>query len=198
MKKVLKRLIIIVLIIILAFIIFISVDYFRYKEHKRPIFALFPLTAMDGGTTEYWGLGYKIVYFNRLDEWIWKERSNIKYIGPIWVDYDDAHKKAVLDLVGETYETLHSNTKLVYLSLLNHYAVEKVETLFKEKENNELNYHLGLMEIYDKELFSKNESDIIMYEIEDYYLNNIDTMGKEAKGKFDIFLFGFDYTQIDY
>lgn len=198
MRKFLNSLIIIIFILVLVFTIFVSVDYFRYKEHKRPIFAIFPVTAMDGGTTEYWGLGYKIVYFNRLDEWIWKERTNIKYMGPIWVDYAEAHKKAVLNLVGETYDELHSNTKLVYLSILNHYEIEKVEELFKRKENNEMNYYYGLMEIYDEELFSKDESDIIMYEIEDYYLNNIDAMGKEAKGKFDIFLFGFDYTQIDY
>ena len=198
MKKFLKSLIIIILIILFAFIIFVSVDYFRYKEHKKTIFALFPVTAMDGGTTEYWGLGYKIVYFNRLDEWIWKERSNIKYIGPIWVDYDDAHKIAVSNLVGETYETLQSNTKLVYLSLLNHYEIEKVEELFKEKKNNEINYYYKLMEACDEKILTDEEKDILTYEIEDYYLNNMSTMEKDAKGKFDVFLFGFDYSNIDY
>lgn len=58
----------VVSIIILAFILFL-VDLGRVQRQEKPLFCIKSLsgTYMDGGTQEYWGLGYKIIDFNRLD-----------------------------------------------------------------------------------------------------------------------------------
>ena len=196
MKK-LKSLAIIIFVIIFAFIIFISVDYFRYKEYKKPIFACFPVHLMDGGTVEYWGLGYKIIYFNRLADKYWGDDAEIKFIGPIWTDNDEAYKKVTKETYGEIFSNLNGITeKGVYFVLAKNYSIEKAEEIFSYKNNNEIEYYFKLFEVYDE--LSDEDQEILMYDIEDYYLTKRDFMKKEEKGKFDIFLFGFDYTQIDY
>ena len=195
MKKFLKILSVIVLIVV----IFIMVDYFRYRAYKRPIFALFPLTYMDGGTTEYYGLGYKIIYFNQINDRIWGQDTEIKYMGPIWTDYDVAYKKATSKTYGDIYSTLSGLTeKGVYYALSNHCSIEEVEKIFSDKENNELKYYYKLFEIYNNGKLDEEEKKLLMYDIEEYYMENRDYMEKETKGKFDIFLFGKDYTEIDY
>lgn len=66
MKKIEKIALIVFLAVILISIIFFQVDYARVKRGKEPIFSIKIATYLDGGTTDYLGLGYKIINFNRL------------------------------------------------------------------------------------------------------------------------------------
>ena len=97
-KKALKIVLILLAIIIVLGIICYAVDYNRVKEQKLPIFCI-PMTIYsDGGTMEYWGLGYKVIDFNRLytDETPdWEKEANSKIcIGSFFMDYHDAYQKA--------------------------------------------------------------------------------------------------------
>ena len=66
MKKALKVIGIILGIIIILGLIFFVVDYNRVKNNERPIFCISnPAgTINDGGTVEFFGLGYKVIDFH--------------------------------------------------------------------------------------------------------------------------------------
>lgn len=69
MKKTLKIIGISLIILVVLAIIFFSVDYIRVQKQEKPIFCI-PNPAgscNDGGTIEYFGLGYKIIDFNMLN-----------------------------------------------------------------------------------------------------------------------------------
>lgn len=66
MKKVKIILIVLGVIIALALTFFI-VDYNRAMKQKTPIFCIKARVLRDGGTVEYFGLGYKVIDFNTLD-----------------------------------------------------------------------------------------------------------------------------------
>lgn len=85
MKKVLKITFIILEIIILLTLIFFIIDYSRVKNGQRPIFCIPHLggTIKDGGTIEYFGLGYKVIDFHTIAGF-----DDIK-IGTWFMDYDD-------------------------------------------------------------------------------------------------------------
>ena len=85
MKKVLKIFVIIVGIIIILAIVFFTVDYNRVKRQEKPIFCISNPAGvyLDGGTIEYYGLGYKVIDFNRLGGY-----DEIK-IGSWFMDYND-------------------------------------------------------------------------------------------------------------
>ena len=83
MKKKLKIIGIIVAIIIILGVIFFTIDYDRVKKQETPIFCIKTATFLDGGTTEYIGLGYKVIDFNKLNGY-----DEIK-IGALFMDLDD-------------------------------------------------------------------------------------------------------------
>lgn len=94
----------IILILILIWLIFFSIDYYRATNNKLPIFCtnLNNLIApMDGGTQIYFGLGYKVYSFHT---WIFdkttKKHINLKAIQicPIWSEYDKILDKVKNDL----------------------------------------------------------------------------------------------------
>ena len=68
MKKGLRIVTIILAIIVILGLITFGVDYTRAKEGKNPIFCIKHPggVIMDGGTTEYFGLGYKFIDFHTL------------------------------------------------------------------------------------------------------------------------------------
>lgn len=66
MKKVKVILIVLAVIIALALTFFI-VDYNRAMKQKTPIFCIKASVLRDGGTVEYFGLGYKVIDFNTLE-----------------------------------------------------------------------------------------------------------------------------------
>lgn len=85
MKKILKVVVGILGIIVVLGIVFFMVDYNRVKNQKKPIFCIKdPAGAiMDGGTIEYFGLGYKVIDFHTIAGF-----DNIK-IGTWFMDYND-------------------------------------------------------------------------------------------------------------
>lgn len=85
MKKALKVIGIILGIIIILGLIFFVVDYNRVKNNERPIFCISnPAgTINDGGTVEFFGLGYKVIDFHTLAGF-----DDIK-IGTWFIDYND-------------------------------------------------------------------------------------------------------------
>ena len=69
MKKAIKVILIILIILIILGTTFFLVDYARVQNKQKPIFCISnPAgTYKDGGTKEYYGLGYKIIDFNMLN-----------------------------------------------------------------------------------------------------------------------------------
>ena len=66
-RRIWKRIINIVFIILVAIIIMIAVDYVRVAKFEyTPLFAIKTLELKDGGTTEYYGLGYKVIDYNQI------------------------------------------------------------------------------------------------------------------------------------
>lgn len=69
MKKGLKIVLIVIGVIIVLGLIFFAVDYNRAQKQEKPIFCI-PNPAgecNDGGTMEYFGLGYKVIDFNMVN-----------------------------------------------------------------------------------------------------------------------------------
>lgn len=86
MKKRLIGVLIIILIIILVAVTFFVVDKIRAENGEKPIFCIKnPAgTILDGGTIEYFGLGYKVIAYNKLNGY------NKIHIGLWSMEYDDA------------------------------------------------------------------------------------------------------------
>ena len=85
MKKILKVVVGILGIIVVLGIVFFTVDYNRVKNQKKPIFCIKSPAGgiMDGGTIEYFGLGYKVIDFHTIAGF-----DDIK-IGTWFMDYND-------------------------------------------------------------------------------------------------------------
>lgn len=85
MKKALKILFSIIGIIIVLGIVFFVVDYNRVQKQEKPIFCIQNPAGIinDGGTIEYFGLGYKVIDFHTLAGY-----DDIK-IGSWFMDYND-------------------------------------------------------------------------------------------------------------
>ena len=89
MKKGLKILFIIIGIIIVLGIVFFVVDYNRVQKQEKPIFCIQNPAGIinDGGTIEYFGLGYKVIDFHTLAGY-----DDIK-IGSWVMDYNDYNEE---------------------------------------------------------------------------------------------------------
>mgnify|MGYP000487234262 CR=1 FL=1 len=72
-------------IIVVLGIVFFVVDYNRVKNQEKPIFCIQNTAGMlaDGGTIEYFGLGYKVIDFHTIAGF-----DDIK-IGTWFMDYND-------------------------------------------------------------------------------------------------------------
>lgn len=84
MNKKLKELIIALLIIIVAVSAFLTVDCSRLKNNKKPIFSIKYAQYLDGGTTTYYGLFYKIIDYNKLEGY-----NGVK-VGTWFLGYDNS------------------------------------------------------------------------------------------------------------
>ena len=83
MKKGLKIFFIILGVIVLLGIVFFVIDYNRVQKQEKPIFCIKTGTYLDGGTVEYFSLGYKVIDFNTLAGF-----DDIK-IGTWFMNYND-------------------------------------------------------------------------------------------------------------
>lgn len=104
MKKILLRiltiLIIFIILILLMGVIFYKIDYSRVQEGKLPKFCIKLGVYADGGTTEYLGLGYKVIAFNKLFGY-----NEIK-IGGYNMKYEDFETESDL-VIATTYCKMH-------------------------------------------------------------------------------------------
>ena len=83
MKKRKKKVLVILSIIILVWCSFFMTDYIRASNYQPPIFAVPLIGYRDGGSREYFGIGYKViwhVYQVQPDE------------GPIFAIHDKAYR----------------------------------------------------------------------------------------------------------
>lgn len=85
MKKGIKVLLIVLGVIIILGLVFFAIDYNRVQKQEKPLFCIqHPAgVIMDGGTVEYFGLGYKVIDFNMLNGY-----DEIK-IGSWFMKYED-------------------------------------------------------------------------------------------------------------
>ena len=85
MKKTFKVICGILGIIVVLGIVFFTVDYNRAKNQEKPIFCIQNPAGRiaDGGTIEYFGLGYKVIDFHTIAGF-----DDIK-IGTWFMDYND-------------------------------------------------------------------------------------------------------------
>ena len=85
MKKLLKVIVIVLEIIVVLGIVFFIVDYNRVQKQEKPIFCIQNPAGIisDGGTIEYFGIGYKVIDFHTLAGY-----DDIK-IGSWFMDYND-------------------------------------------------------------------------------------------------------------
>lgn len=66
-RKIWKKIINILFTIITIIIAIITIDYIRVAKFEyTPLFAIRTETLKDGGTTEYYGLGYKVIDYNQI------------------------------------------------------------------------------------------------------------------------------------
>ena len=74
----------IVIISILIITIMFCTDFLCTKLEKKPIFCIKAGSYSDGGSTQYIGLGYQVIVFNKIDSY-GEDMFTAKYyyIGPI-------------------------------------------------------------------------------------------------------------------
>lgn len=106
MRKGLKKFFIIIGIIVVLGVVFFVVDYNRVQKQEKPIFCIQnPAGIMnDGGTIEYFGLGYKVIDFHTLAGY-----DDIK-IGSWFMDYYDFEEEMRVYEI-KFQENLSSNEK---------------------------------------------------------------------------------------
>jgi len=73
---------IILLTILILVLVFLLTDVIRIENSKEPIFCVSIGQYLDGGTKEYYGLGYKIIDYNIL------EGFNGYKVGTYFMKYD--------------------------------------------------------------------------------------------------------------
>ena len=192
--KFFKNAIIVIIGILILACIFGFIDYHRYRNNEKPIFT-FPMTYMDGGTVEYVGLGYQIIYFNMIEDSmaIQKDGKIIKDMAPIWYTFDDSYIKAV----GDIYANLDSQRKIIYAEIKDSLTEEEIQNVFIGEEWDS---YFKIFDLYNNsDKISEEQKETIMKAVERYYQMNIRTLRKNEsiKGQFDVFIYGIDYTKID-
>ena len=106
MRKGLKKFFIIIGIIVVLGVVFFVVDYNRVQKQEKPIFCIQNPAGIinDGGTIEYFGLGYKVIDFHTLAGY-----DDIK-IGSWFMDYYDFEEEMRVYEI-KFQENLSSNEK---------------------------------------------------------------------------------------
>ena len=121
MKKVIKIICIVLGIIIMLGIIFFSIDNYRVSKGQTPIFCIKNPAGViaDGGTAEYFGLGYKVIDFNTLAGY-----DEIK-IGTWFMKYEDfSSEMAEYELKFESETTANENSEYNYSKTVNDVIVK--------------------------------------------------------------------------
>lgn len=131
-----KNIILIILIIIGTMI---AIDYYRSTQQKTPIFAVKVYHHKDGGTQEYYGVGYKVIKYNVISG-----RKDVVF-GFITMKYENETKH--LDQAACEFKMIYNLTKKVTNKDNNIQTL----TLTKYKQSSKTTI------LYDKERFGDLE-----------------------------------------
>ncbi|MFR2535037.1 MAG: hypothetical protein ACLTEH_03265 [Clostridia bacterium] len=112
MKKKLKMLLITLGILIALSFLFWVMDYARVQKKEKPIFCINIATYRDGGTKEYYGLGYKVIVFNKILESSQDTYYKDVKIGTWFMKYEDFEAEYNLKSVEVTGIDIE-NSKLI-------------------------------------------------------------------------------------
>ena len=164
MKRGIKIFLIIIGFIIIFGLIFFAVDYNRVKNQEKPIFCIqHPAgVIMDGGTIEYFGLGYKVIDFNMLNGY-----DEIK-IGSWFMKYEDFENE---------YNNYVSNTQVIVNNYNNmpSITITGEDALIIKQVLNDFKY--------DKELCNGIYSYEIVIDDEEHYMVKRDCKAIEKGDK---------------
>ena len=83
MKTFFKTIFALVIMVILLGIITFLIDRTRVAANKKPLLAIEVMQLKEGGTKIYYGIGYKIIAYNKLNGY------NKSHIGSYWLKYDE-------------------------------------------------------------------------------------------------------------
>ena len=144
MKKGLKILFIIVGIIVTLGIVFFAVDYNRVQKQEKPIFCIQNPAGIikDGGTIEYFGLGYKVIDFHTLAGF-----DDIK-IGTWFMDYND-FKKEMEEYEQKFEKKLRNDNSSQENNINNKVTTIDIQTTGLSSETSIKKYTLNQEEIYE-------------------------------------------------
>ena len=145
MKKYLKVIGVILGVIIILGIIFFAVFYVRVQKQEKPIFCIQNPAGIinDGGTIEYFGLGYKVIDFHTLAGF-----DDIK-IGTWFMDYNDFEEE-MKKYEKEFEEELNKNKEYVInLFELKEISSITIDTLAQYDNEKEFNDEESIEEIYE-------------------------------------------------
>ena len=144
MKRGLKIIGCVLGIVIILGLIFFVVDYTRVKNGKNPIFCIRNLAGiyMDGGTIEYFGLGYKVIDFHTLAGF-----DDIK-IGTWLMDYNDFEKE-MKEYEKKFEEELQKDNRNQENNINNKVTTIDIQTTGLSSETSIKKYTLNQEEIYE-------------------------------------------------
>ncbi|MBR3881714.1 MAG: hypothetical protein IKJ36_00410 [Clostridia bacterium] len=171
--------------------VFSTIDYGRFQNDKEPIFA-YPIYYNDGGSVEYIGLGYEIIYFNMLED-RFLEEENFKYFGPFWVTFD----KAYIKTVGEFYASLSPEEKEFYAYFEDIIYNDEFEVIFGAKESSIYEYYYKLIDLYQTdERLNDDHRNYIYNLVAEYYDKSSKEMDENIKNIFEKFVTGRDFSPV--
>ena len=154
MKKSLKVIGIVLGVIVILGIVFFVVDYKRVQKQEKPIFCIQNPAGIinDGGTVEYFGLGYKVIDFHTIAGF-----DDIK-IGTWFMDYNDFNEE--MKVYEEKYEEeLNKNKKYVInLFELKEISSITIDTLAQYDNKKEFKDKESIEEIY--EVFADKKTNV--------------------------------------
>lgn len=160
MNNKLKIICIVIISLIVLGIVFGIVDVNRAKDNMKPIFSIHIGTYMDGGTAEYYGLGYKIIIYNKNGS-IYEENYHAVKVGTWFMRYEDGLESSSgainIGAINEvrfirTYEVLNDLNISDDTGNYNYYTIKqyqneepvvvKIKNIYKleEKQNYEFTF----------------------------------------------------------
>ena len=154
MKKFLKVIGIILGIIVVLGVVFFTVDYNRVQKQEKPIFCIQNPAGIisDGGTIEYFGIGYKVIDFHTLAGY-----DDIK-IGSWFMDYNDFEEE-MKEYEKEYEEELNKNKEYaINLFELEEISSITIDTLAQYDNEKEFKDEETIEEIY--EVFANKKTSI--------------------------------------
>lgn len=154
MKKSLKVIGIVLGVIVILGIVFFVVDYNRVQKQEKPIFCIQNPAGIinDGGTVEYFGLGYKVIDFHTIAGF-----DDIK-IGTWFMDYNDFNEE--MKVYEEKYEEELNKNKEYVINLfeLKEISSITIDTLAQYDNKKEFKDKESIEEIY--EVFADKKTNV--------------------------------------